>query len=82
MALQSECEDYDTGANPFYSIIPVPIFQAIMIDYDMPFVMTDKEHMHKQGLIIEDKEKNEFVKYREVFELINPREKATSHAEL
>ena len=48
----------------------------------MPFVMSDKEYMHKQGLIIEDKEKNEFVKYREVFELINPREKATSHAEL
>ena len=60
----------------------MPIFQAIMIDYDMPFVMSDKEEMHKQGLIIEDKEKNEFIKYREVFDMISPKQKSTSLAEL
>ena len=53
-----------------------------MIDYDMPFVMSDKEEMHKQGLIIEDKEKNEFIKYREVFDIISPKHKSTSIAEL
>ena len=82
VALEAECSEQDTGANSFVAIIPVPIFQAIMIDYDMPFVMSDKEHLIKQGLIIEDKEKNEFVKYRDVFDYINPREKTTSVAQL
>lgn len=47
--------------------IPLPVFQTIMIDYDLPFIDKDKVEMEKEGCLITDTNKNEFIKYNSIF---------------
>jgi hypothetical protein len=53
-----------------------------MIDYDLPFVDHDKQEMRKEGFIVEDKEKNEMVRYQDLFEKVGPKQKAANLQEL
>ena len=47
--------------------IPLPVFQTIMIDYDLPFIDKDKVEMEKEGYLVTDNAKNEFIKYNSIF---------------
>ena len=52
-ALRDECQDADTlfGAN---GRIPLPIFQTIMGDYDLPMNTKDKESLQEQKFLLTD----------------------------
>lgn len=71
VALKEECQDADIlfGAN---SLIPLPVFQTIMKDYDLPMISTDIEDFKRRGLMKADSQKNYMVFYKDVLNFVAP----------
>ena len=46
--------------------LPISNFQNILMDYDMPMIVTDEKALREKGLLSEDKEKNKFVLYQKL----------------
>ena len=40
-----------------HGLIPLPVFQTIMIDYGLPLMETDKPALFKEGILTTDKDK-------------------------
>lgn len=66
-ALLDECQNADIvfGAN---GLIPLPAFQTIMSDYDLPILQSDKQLLKDQGFVKLDLNKNELVEYKGIFQ--------------
>ena len=63
-------------------MIPLPIFQTIMIDYDLVFVDNDRDELSAESYIMVDKEKNELVDYQKIFRDFNPKQMTMNIANL
>lgn len=70
-ALREECQDADIlfGAN---SLIPLPVFQTIMKDYDLPIISADVDSLKESGFLHVDSQKNNLVDYKSIFNVVAP----------
>jgi hypothetical protein len=64
--LKEECQDADIpfGCNGF---LPLPVFQTIMADYDLPMLSSDKEDLKEKKVLRYDSNKTELVEYKLIF---------------
>ena len=63
-------------------MIPLPIFQTLMIDYDLGFEDHDRDELAAEQYILVDKEKNELVDYQKIFKDFNPKQMTLNLANL
>ncbi len=70
-ALREECQDADIlfGAN---SLIPLPVFQTIMKDYDLPIISADVDSLKQRGFLHVDSQKNNLVDYKGILNMVAP----------
>ena len=63
-------------------VLPLAVFQTIMVDYDLPMVDSDKRELLAQKLLFVDKEGNEMVSFLELLEDLGPKPSTVGAAEL
>ena len=59
-------------------VLPLAVFQTIMIDYDLPMIDKDKVELTAHKVMFMDKEHNELVAYMQLFQDVGPKKKTVS----
>lgn len=73
--LKEECQEADIpfGCN---GQLPLPVFQTIMADYDLPMVASDKEDLREKKLLrTENTTKTDIIDYKLILNRLNPVQK-------
>ena len=55
-------------------LIPLHGFQTIMNDFDMPILLSDIEHFKDKNMLFTDALKNDFLKYKNLVNMVKPKE--------
>lgn len=70
-------EEFQNADIPFgcNGQLPISNFQTIMIDYDLPLMEFDMKEMRTKSVVVTDKQGNEFIKYKELMEIVKPNQR-------
>lgn len=58
-----------------HGVLPLAVFQTIMVDYGLPLTEADRPDMVKQGFFVTDRDKQTLVDYKKLIQKITPEQK-------
>ena len=65
-----------------HGVLPLPVFQTIMVDYGLPLMETDKPALLKEGVFTLDKDKQFLVHYKLLLRMIVPQKNKYASSEV
>lgn len=63
-------------------LIPLPVVQSIMMEYDLPIDTSDRDELLKKQLLLADEEGDLLVNYKDMLLFVTPTQRSSSSQDI